>query len=351
MVLLKPALGIRASRRAPDSSTPTPTPYRPILYFFYRPWRSAQTVAPIAVGGVGLLSFAVYNRYVSKQPFIRPSLLSSATAKAAYFGALVHGVLVYSVLYYMPIYFQAVQEYSLLQSGAALLPYSLTTGFFAIGVGWAISKTGTYRLYVGAGWAVTTLGMGILLYLKHETSVPVWILIDDVGGVGFGIVWSAGSFVAQAAAADSDLLFAAAFFAFVRSVGQTLGVALGGVLFQNTFQRNIERNPLYAPYARRWAQDASALVGAVKDLTAPQDQALKSFMVAAYVDSLRVVWAVLCGLSALALVVNAVWVRDMTLDRKAEHSPNPVRPASPPLPRHIPSHDSEDGFKAVKCWI
>ncbi|KAI6080897.1 MFS general substrate transporter [Hypoxylon rubiginosum] len=302
MVLLKPALGIRASR------------------------------PPIAVGGVGLLSFAVYNTYVSKRPFIRPSLLSSATAKAAYFGALIHGVLVYSVLYYMPIYFQAVQEYSLLQSGAALLPYSLTTGFFAIG-------------------AVTTLGIGLLLYLRFETSVPVWILIHSVGGVGFGIVWSAGSFAAQAAAVDSDLPFAAAFFAFVRSIGQTIGVALGGVLFQNTFQRNMKQNPLYAPYAKRWAQDASALIGAVNDLTAPQDQALKIFMVAAYVGSLRVVWAVLCGLSALALVVNAVWVRDMTLDRKAEHSPNPVRPASPPLPRHIPSHDSEDGFKAVKYWI
>jgi hypothetical protein len=41
------------------------------------------------------------------------------------------------------------------------------------------------------------------------------------------------SFAVQAPAFDGDLPLAGAMFSFLRSLGQTLGVAIGGNIFQN----------------------------------------------------------------------------------------------------------------------
>jgi hypothetical protein len=276
-------------------------------------WNSAATLVPLAFSMVGLVGFFYYNTHVSKEPFIRNSLFSSSTARAAYFGAVSHGILVYSVLFYIPLYFESARGYSPVMSGAALLPYTLTTGIAVITTGLLISRTDRYRLYVRIGWIVTSLGTGLLLVLARDTSAPASALIGVVGGLGLGIVWSAGSFAAQASASQADLPFAAAMFTFLRAVGQAVGVSLGGVIFQNVFKRRIGEDPTYAPYARRLAQDASAIVSTVNNLTGPEDQSLRNLLISAYVDGFRAIWLVMCVISTASAIVNVIWVKDISL--------------------------------------
>lgn len=278
-------------------------------------WNSAATLAPLVLGVAGLLAFSFYNAFLSRDPFIRVSLFSNSTARAAYFGAVSHGILVYCLLFYLPLYFESAQDYSPIMSGAAILPYTLTTGAAVITTGLLISKTGKYRVYVRVGWPMTTVGMGLLLVLKKDTPTPAWVSLGIVGGVGLGIVWSAGSFAAQASASASDLPFAAAMFTFLRAVGQTMGVGLGGVIFQNMFKHKIRENPSYAPYATRWAQEAPALIPTINGLDTPEEQGLKDFMITAYVDSFRTVWLVMSVISLVATIINFIWVEDVALDQ------------------------------------
>jgi hypothetical protein len=76
------------------------------------------------------------------------------------------------------------------------------------------------------------------------------------------------SFTVQAPAFDEDLPFAGAMFSSFRTLGQTLGVAIGGNIFQNILKSKINKDPLLSTYGKAdfWSKDASALVLFVKAL-------------------------------------------------------------------------------------
>jgi hypothetical protein len=154
-----------------------------------------------------------------------------------------------------------------------------------------IAVTGKYRNLTWFGWAMTTFGMGLLVLLKVGTSTPAWIFLNLVSGVGTGVLFSAMAIAVQASASDEDTAHAVTMFAFFRAVGQTLGVAVGGVIFQNRMLKELMKYPLLAANAREWSQDASGLVEIIKTMPAGlAKQQLKT----AYVDSLKYIWIVLC---------------------------------------------------------
>ena len=130
-------------------------------------------------------------------------------------------------------------------------------------------------------------------------------------------MYSAQSFAVQASASNADLPFAGAMYSFFRSFGQTFGVAIGGVIFQNRLTSILlaSSNPVLVANAQDWARDASALVEVIKLL---QDKAVKQELVTAYVDSLRVIWEVMCALSGVILVLSITFTKDISLDRELE---------------------------------
>jgi hypothetical protein len=61
-------------------------------------------------------------------------------------------------------------------------------------------------------------------------------------GVGMGILFPALQFAAQAGRPDEDVGFATNTFVFIRSLGQMFGVVLGGVIFQNQWDKNLAKD-------------------------------------------------------------------------------------------------------------
>jgi hypothetical protein len=157
----------------------------------------------------------------------------------------------------------------------------------------------------------------LLIFLKETTTTPQWIFLTLVVGTGGGILYSAQSFAVQASASNADLPFAGAMYSFFRSFGQTFGVAIGGVIFQNRLTALLldSSNPVLVANAQEWARDASALVEVIKIL---QDHAIKQELVTAYVDSLRVIWEVMCALSGVMLILSLTFTKDISLDRELE---------------------------------
>ena len=105
--------------------------------------------------------------------------------------------------------------------------------------------------------------------------------------------------IAIPAAADpKDMAHAVAFYSFFRAFGQGIGVAVGGVVFQNIMKRKLEGYEALRPLAETYSKDAAALVQVLKEM---EKGVVKNQLVLAYADSLKVVWATMCGLAALAL--------------------------------------------------
>lgn len=249
-------------------------------------------------------------------PLIRPSLFTSLTADVAYTNTTIHGILVWTLLYYLPLYSEVAKGDDALQAGVSIVPVMASVAPVAAVVGIVITRTGRYRELIWIGWACTLISMGLFTVLKTDTPTAGWVLVFFFGGLGLGILYSAQSFAIQAAASDADLPFAAGMYAFFRNLGQAIGVALGGVAFQNDFRRRIASNPDFADRADEWARDASALVLIVRSMgDSPEEAAAKHVIVEAYVDSLRTVWFIMMGLAALALVLALAGTKAKSLDR------------------------------------
>ncbi|PQE20256.1 major facilitator superfamily transporter protein [Rutstroemia sp. NJR-2017a BBW] len=290
-------------------------------------WDSWRVLFPLLVGVAGLVGFAFYERRLSSrafdsegnllpgenvEPIIRFSIFNNWTTRIAYFQTMVHGIVLWSLLYYLPLYYEAVLGYSPIISGVAVLP---ETGFIApmsIIVGILVSMFGRYRWALWGGWSIACLGAGILYLLNPDTTVVTWIFINFPISIGAGLLFTSLGLAVQAACRPTDAGHAAAFYSFSRVFGQSIGVAIGGVIFQNQIKEKLLSYPLLAPLAVQYSKDATALVAIIK---AMDDGLEKSQLKQAYADSLKTIWIVMCALCGLC-VISTAFVKAYSLDQE-----------------------------------
>jgi len=265
-------------------------------------WSSFRTLVPLVLGICGLFVFVLYETRIIKTPLIPLSIFRNRTAVVNYIGTLVHGIVLWCLLYYLPLYYEAVKAYSPIISGVAVFPETFTIAPASILVGVAVSITGRFRWSLWSGWSLTVLGLGLLYLLNPETTVPGFIFLNLVPGLGTGLLFASMNLASQAAATEKHVGFAAAMYIFMRSLGQGIGVAVGGVVFQSRFAVELRKYPDLASNATALAQDASGLVQVIKGL--PQGTPERTAIVNAYADALKVVWAVMAGLAFVALVLS-----------------------------------------------
>ncbi|MCJ1295587.1 hypothetical protein MMC34_007150 [Xylographa carneopallida] len=250
-------------------------------------WTSWHTLVPLIIGAVGTAGLFVYERYGTNEPLIRLSIFANRSTNIAYFNTVIQGMILWVILYFEPLYFEAVLGYRPLIAGVALFPATFTVAPMATITGLLITKTNSYRWSIWGGWAATVLGCGLLVLLDVDTQVVQWIFICLPSGIGLGVLSPALQFQVQASQTDqASIAFSIAMYGFFRSVGQTFGVAIGGVIFQNQMITHLRAYLQFAALAAQLGKDAAALVQIIQQTPAGADRlALR----AAYADSLKVV--------------------------------------------------------------
>ncbi|KAJ5081048.1 hypothetical protein N7456_013286 [Penicillium angulare] len=247
------------------------------------------------------LGFMAHSRSTHhwRDPIIPPAIFLNRTATVSFIGSTLQGLILWCTLYYLPLYYEAVKGFSPILTGVAIFPETFTVAPSAMVVGILITITGHYRWAIWLGWVVSTVGLGIMCLIKVQTSTYGWILLNVVPGLGLGILFPSLGYAVQASADPENLSIAVAMFSFFRALGQAIGVAIGGVVFQNRMYSNLLKYPALAPLASAYSQDAAGLVQIIKQMA---DGAEKSNLKEAYTDSLRIVWAVCCAISGVALL-------------------------------------------------
>ena len=222
-----------------------------------------------------------------------------------------------------------MKDYSPTICGVAVFPETFTVGPAAIIVGVAISVTGNFRWAIWAGWFLSVLGMGLIYELTPSTSTPAWIFLNLVPGAGLGMLYSSLAYATQASAKQVDVAFAAAMYTFSRSFGQSIGVAIGGTIFQARLKINLTAYPSLASHAAELAQDASSLVQTIRKM--PKTLPERQMLVDAYANSLKVVWAVMAGLAFVAFLLSGlteglnVNEQQVTMQGLREEEPKPTK--------------------------
>lgn len=281
------------------------------------PWDSWRTLVPLTICGAGVIAFVLHQEFVAKNPLIRTSVFKNKSAAILFSATIGHGIILWAVLYYMPLYYQAVKGMSPILTGVAMFPWTFTVAPASVATGIAISITGRYRWANRAGWFLTTLGMGLLLLLKVNTTTVSWIFLQLVGGLGTGILFPAMALAVQASATAKDQAYAANMFSFFRAFGQTLGVAIGGVVFQNQMKKKLLTYPLLADMAGEYSKDAAGLVEIIKEMPAGK---MRDQLKESYTDALKYIWIVMLAFSAVAFIASwFIEAYDMNGALETEH--------------------------------
>ncbi|KAL4865043.1 major facilitator superfamily domain-containing protein [Aspergillus spectabilis] len=275
------------------------------------PWSSLRTLAPLIFGVVSFAAFLIYEKYIPSEPTFRLHLLKSYNMAYSLYATFINAMIVYGTIYFLPLYFEATKEYNPIITGVAFFPATLTVAPASIISGLIITKTGDFKCITVTGWIISTLGLGIMILLDTETTIPQWIFLTLTPGLGLGMLYTSLAFINQSASNDSSMAFAVSLFIFARLLGQCIGVAICGVIFQNRMRVNLISIPSLADHAVEYSRDASNLV---TQLGGIEDSVRRGLLVKAYAEALRVAWGALCAFSGTAMM-GGFFVRRVSLDR------------------------------------
>ena len=194
-------------------------------------------------------------------------------------------------------------------SGVRVLPVSLTLVPTSMVVGALMTKSGKFQWALWTGWSILLLATGLLILLDEETSTVRWVFIFITLGIGQGAIMPPLIFSTQAMAKTEDVAYAAAMFPFLRSLGYTIGVAIGGTAVQNALSHRLADAALPVSIAK----NAEAYLTVLNAL--PRGSLEYRQLVHAYAEAFKTVWEIMIAFTALGLIFS-LGIAHHSLDRK-----------------------------------
>jgi EmrB/QacA subfamily drug resistance transporter len=158
------------------------------------------------------------------------TIAATFLASIAFFGAII----------FLPRWFQFVRSISPTESGLAILPLLAGVIASSIVAGILVSRTGRFRWIIAGALVVMTVGLFLFTNLHAETDLPVMWAWMFVTGLGVGPTLSVFTIVVQASVPFSRLGVATGNLTFFRQIGGSIGLAIVGTLFAESFAARLE---------------------------------------------------------------------------------------------------------------
>jgi len=140
----------------------------------------------------------------------------------------------------VPFFFTAIKFKRPTESGVDLFPVTCFLLPGSVVISLVTTRLGRYRWAIWGGWGLAAVGRGLLVHLNAHTKTPVWAVIFAIFGIGHGMLLTSINVGIQALSRVEDAGRAAAMYAFMRTLGMSVGVAVGGTVFQNVMSNKLE---------------------------------------------------------------------------------------------------------------
>jgi hypothetical protein len=163
-----------------------------------------------------------------------------------------------------------------------------------------------------------TLGFGLLIDLNATSTLREIIPFQIVAGIGSGVLFEPPLIALQTLVSQDDTATATATFGFIRNVGLSLSIIIGGVVFQNGM--SLRAPQLRASGLPRNITDqlsGSAAAANVMVISTLRNPAQKLVVKNAFAWSLRNLWILftsvaVCGIVATGFISKQVLGREHT---------------------------------------
>jgi len=108
------------------------------------------------------------------------------------------------------------------------MPASMVTGIL-------IARFQHYKLPLLLGWAMIILGNGLVLLWNLTTPTATWAVTQVLAGLAQGTVLISTFVALQSQVPVHQMSHAAAMYTFLRELGLSCGVGIGGTIFRTVF--------------------------------------------------------------------------------------------------------------------
>ncbi|KAK0463985.1 MFS general substrate transporter [Desarmillaria tabescens] len=254
-------------------------------------WKAPKTIVLIVLGGVLLVCAGIFEAFTKRSPIIPPRLFKTRTTAIILVSTFLH-----ALSFFLPVYFQILGS-SATGAGVRMLPFSLGSSLTSASIGYFVSRTGEYRPAIWISWAVFTLGYGLMIMLDSYSNTAEKVLYPLIAALGLGTMFQVPMIALQAAMPLKDMATSTATYGFIRTLGGTVGVSVGQVIFSSTLTKRLAKIP---------NADAGLLGGSlsesVRHLKDIADAQLRTDIIQAYARSISSIWLVhtpICGVGLL----------------------------------------------------
>ena len=165
-----------------------------------------------------------------------------------------------------------------------------------------IKRTLKFKYIIVIGWVLLGVGMALNTLMHPSSSKAVLYGPRCVAAIGAGLLFPTPLFAVQARQLAADVGIATSTQIFSRSLGQTFGVAIGGVIFQNRWRHLMKALVEEGTLAEKFYLPSN-LAEIAYDLMPSFPKEVQIVYRNLYADSLSTVWWVSVGFSVLGLVV------------------------------------------------
>jgi hypothetical protein len=162
-------------------------------------------------------------------------------------------------------------------------------------------------------WILLTSGTGLNALMKPDSNAGVIYGLRVIAAIGGGWLFQLPLFAVQSTTVNDDLGIATAGITFFRSVGQAFGVAIGGTVFQNEFNRYVNQAVADATIPKQFLITGAQAAGAYGTIGTFPEHVISAYRYV-YADSLKTVWYVNTGISAAGFIVSFL-VKNESMDR------------------------------------
>ncbi|WEG12573.1 MDR family MFS transporter [Pullulanibacillus sp. KACC 23026] len=195
-------------------------------------WNSAPIYTLFAVAIIFIILFAILETKVT-EPMLPPSLFKKPIILTSNLMVFLSSGVLIGVNVYLPMWIQTILGHSATSSGLTLMPMSIAWPLGATFAGRYMYKIGSKTTAV-IGAVLIALGSTWLLALSLNSPYWYFVGIMIVIGLGMGYSTTPATVLVQSAVGWQMRGAATASNTFMRSVGQTVGVAVYGTIFNNT---------------------------------------------------------------------------------------------------------------------
>lgn len=195
-------------------------------------WNSAQIYLLFAVALIFIILFGYIETKV-KEPMLPPSLFRIPVILVSNFIGILSSSVLIGVNVYLPMWIQTILGHSATSSGLTLMPMSIAWPLGATFAGRYMYKIGSkFTAVIGA----ILIALGGTWLLSLELGSPYWYFVGImiVIGLGMGYATTPTTVLVQSAVGWQMRGAATASNTFTRSIGQTVGVAIFGTIFNNS---------------------------------------------------------------------------------------------------------------------